>query len=206
MHIYTTGYFNTTLCLRAGAGAKAVGSVPTLLALKGGIPITVSKYQKKHIQVKRTKCLKFKSKQDSSEVAEKAGGLPVRSTVVLPEGEVTSEKGERAPWEAPASADRGPQPSPASVPSGTLWVLRGTTGLAHLSPSGALPCPDHPDPDPAAQLFMRQWPQGDQPPSTFGKMRSLQFSFHELNLLQSQELPFWQKQSSVGLSVKPCPW
>ena len=101
------------------------------------------------------------------EVAEKAGGLPVRSAVVLPKGEVTSEKGERkralgssqpalAVVPSPAPAGRGPQPSPrTSIPSGTLWVPRGTTGLAHLSPSGALPCPDHPDPDPAAQLFTR---------------------------------------------------
>ena len=69
-------------------------------------------------------------------------------------------RAETRPGKLPASAGRGPQPSPrTSIPSGTLWVPRGTTGLAHLSPSGALPCPDHPDPDPAAQLELRLGPR-----------------------------------------------
>lgn len=50
------------------------------------------------------------------EVAEKAGGFPVRSAVVLPEGEVTSEKGraeKRLGSSQPALTGVVPSPAPA---------------------------------------------------------------------------------------------
>lgn len=101
------------------------------------------------------------------EVAEKAGGLPVRSAVVLPKGEVTSEKGERKRALGSSQPALAVVPSPAPAhpsrvePCGSR---EGPLALLTCHPQG--PCHVLTTQIQTLQLSSSrgQWPQGDQPP------------------------------------------
>lgn len=105
-----------------------------------------------------------------------------------PRVRVTSEgESGKAPWKLPASWPWSPA-QPTSVQWNLVGPERDPLALLTCHPQGPCHVPDHPDPDPAAQLFMGAVAPG-RPASTshLERMRSLQGThrLHELNLLQS---------------------
>lgn len=88
MHIYTTGHFNTTRA-PLSPGGEGSGLRPHPCWHLGASLSQCPNTRRKHTYGKKDKTPQVQIKTGLTEAAEKAGGLPIRPAVVLPEGEVT---------------------------------------------------------------------------------------------------------------------
>lgn len=179
MYEHLPGHFNTARASSSLGGGCLWGFGPHPGRHPGGVTVTVSKQQKKtHTWLKRTKPLKFKSKQDPArwrhiwepawkqhrQVASVSGqqGAPARP------GRAETHPGANEPSKScqPALPAPGPQPTPTPLSRAEPC---GSRARPRAAPTcclpGAPPCPDAPRPRPSSSLSGRGRgvAPGDQP-------------------------------------------